>query len=191
LINDTLLGAFAGGIIGFGVAIGRDIVNRRLTSPKITICEESVEAQFDYNSRTSVDKPTKFVGTRIRVRNKGSTAAEDCKASLIMREQDIRVAWHLPKQDYSVIINPNDSEYVDLCAISSIPDSTSQRYIIIFTTERGYGTYQEDGRTMDISGVLEADLKISSRNANRSVKKIWISGIPSKNGKIVYFKKPQ
>jgi hypothetical protein len=95
LINDTLLGAFAGGIIGFGVAIGRDIVNRRLTSPKITICEESVEAQFDYNSRTSVDKPTKFVGTRIRVRNKGSTAAEDCKASLIMREQDIRVAWHL------------------------------------------------------------------------------------------------
>lgn len=191
MINDTLLGAFAGGIIGFGVAIGRDIVNRRLTSPKITICEESVEAQFDYNSRTSVDKPTKFVGTRIRVRNKGSTAAEDCKASLIMREQDIRVAWHLPKQDYSVIINPNDSEYVDLCAISSIPDSTSQRYIIIFTTERGYGTYQEDGRTMDISGVLEADLKISSRNANRSVKKIWISGIPSKNGKIVYFKKPQ
>jgi hypothetical protein len=191
LINDTLLGAFAGGIIGFGVAIGRDIVNRRLTSPKITICEESVEAQFDYNSRTSIDKPTKFAGTRIRVRNKGSTAAEDCKASLIMREQDIRVAWHLPKQDYSVIINPNDSEYVDLCAISSIPDSTSQRYIIIFTTERGYGTYQEDGRTMDISGVLEADLKISSRNANRSVKKIWISGIPSKNGKIVYFKKPQ
>jgi hypothetical protein len=49
---------------------------------------------------------------------------------------------------------------------------------------------QENGRAVDISGVLEADLKISSRNANSSVKKIWISGIPGKNGKIVYFKKP-
>jgi hypothetical protein len=48
----------------------------------------------------------------------------------------------------------------------------------------------ETGRAVDISGVLEADLKISSRNANSSVKKIWISGIPGKNGKIVYFKKP-
>jgi hypothetical protein len=189
LNSDTLLGILIGGIIGLGGAIGRDIINQWRTRPRISVCEESVEVKFDYLS-TLPDQPTKFIGTRIRVYNKGSTAAEDCKASLIVGEQENRVAWLIPKQDFTIIINPYDSEYVDLCAISSSPHPTLQRHTIIFTTERGYGTYQEHGRPVNISGILEADLKISSRNAKRSVKKIWIYGVPGKDGKIVYFKAP-
>ena len=114
---------------------------------------------------------------------------------MIVGEQEYRVAWLLPKQDFTVIINAHDSEYVDLCAISSSPNSSSERHTIIFTTERGYGDSQENGRRVDIqdvvkSGILEADLKISSKNAKRYIKKIWISNVPDKDGRLINIKAP-
>jgi hypothetical protein len=107
-LNSDLLGVLIGGIIGFGVAIGRDIINQWRTRPRISVCEESVEVEIKYGSLSSPDQPNKFIATRIRVQNNGSTAAEDCKASLIVGEQENRVAWLLPKQDYTVIIRINN-----------------------------------------------------------------------------------
>jgi hypothetical protein len=187
---DAILGTLIGGVIGFGSGIGTDIIKRWLSRPRISICEETIQAMFDYPTTKAPaysPDPTKFIGTRIRIQNKGTTAAEDCKATLIVGEQEYRVAWLLSKQDFTIIINSHDSEYVDLCAISSNASEWSSEHIIRFTTELGYGESQNDGRSLNIS---EADLKISSKNAKRSIKKIWISNVPDKDGKIVYFKAP-
>lgn len=190
MVSDALLGAIIGLVGGFGSAIGTDIIKRWITRPKISVCEESVEVNFHYRASKygESDASEEFIGTRIRIQNKGNTAAEDCKATLIVGDQEYRVAWLLPKQDFTVIINALDSEYVDLCAISSSPNRRLEHHrIIIFTTERGYGDSQENGRRMNIPRYLEADLKISSKNAKRSIKKIWISDVPA-DGKIVHFK---
>ena len=173
MVSDALLGAIIGLVGGFGSAIGTDIMKRWITHPRISVCEESVEVKFHYRASKygESDAPEEFSGTMIRIQNKGTTAAEDCKATLIVGEQEYRVASLLPKQDFTVIINSHDSEYVDLCALSSSPNRWSERHRVIFTTERGYGDSQENGRHMNILRYLEADLKISSKNAKRSIKK--------------------
>jgi hypothetical protein len=48
LNSDALLGIFIGGIIGFASGIGTDIIKRWLTRPRIFVCEESVQVEFNY-----------------------------------------------------------------------------------------------------------------------------------------------
>jgi len=61
----------------------------------------------------------RYIVNRIRVTNKGKTAAENCKASLESEGRHLRICWHIPKERYTMTINAKDSEYVDLCAVSA------------------------------------------------------------------------
>lgn len=70
-----------------------------------------------------------YIGTRIKVKNGGRSAAEGCKATLITDETEFRVGWMIPEQNRAVTINAHDVEYLDLCAISE--DGTDR----VFTTE--------------------------------------------------------
>ena len=76
-------------------------------------------------------------------------------------------------------------EYIDLCAIS-LEDNKWTR---IFTTERGYGDNQKDGRQFG-NELIKATIKISSKNSKVAKKDIWIFSKPNSDGKIVSFKEP-
>ena len=65
------------------------------------------------------------------------------KATLVKDNDDVRVGWLIPKEDLTVTLNAHDTEYVDLCAFGIVSNSVTR----IFTTERGYGKQQSDGRT--------------------------------------------
>lgn len=189
LISDSLLGTIAGGIIGFGSSMGTTFLQRWITRPRISIDEQTTEVRMNYAQEDSADNVPgwdEFIATRIKVENNGMTAAENCKAYLMIGNNAHRVAWMLPKDDFSVTINAHDSEYVDLCAISEYSNNEGQRRRFL-TTERGYGKSQQHGRAMEL-GIMPAVLKISSSNAKGSVKKIWISDTPNEHSKIVHFK---
>lgn len=195
LISDTLLGTIVGGIIGFGSAIGASQIQYYITRPIISIKEETTEAYILNEPET----PAKEINidfsqltqyryayhcTRITVENKGWTAAEDCKASLIIKHQQERVAWMIPNKDFTVIINAHDEEQIDLCAF----------YLgyRIFTTERGYQwnpSGELQGRPYLSPELIEAELKVSVKNAKQCTKKIWIRPSPDNHGKMVKFKR--
>ena len=104
----------------------------------------------------------------------------------------------IPREDYTVTINADDAEYIDLCAFGKGSEEGAfgkriqDYYICIFTTERGYGKYQIDGRNLDgwsKNGKIEVELKISCKNAKTCYKDISILDAPDQNGKIVHFQK--
>jgi hypothetical protein len=55
--------------------------------------------------------PIRYTGTRIKVKNDGRSAAEDCKATLITDEAESRVGWMIPEQDWTVTINAYDVKH--------------------------------------------------------------------------------
>lgn len=149
-----------------------DLVKRWLTRRKIIIDEDTTEFDF-YLKKLEIlsivrdplipviEPPYSFIryiGTRIKVKNDGSSTAEGCKATLITHETELRVGWMIPYQDCTVTINAHDVEYLDLCAISE--DDTNR----VCTTERGYGDYVHSGRRLNGS-VIDAKLKVSAKNA--------------------------
>ena len=103
---------------------------------------------------------TRYIGTRIKVDNKGGSAAEDWKATLIIEETELRVGWMMRKEDGTVIINAHDVEYLDLCAIR---EGGTDR---IFTNERGYGDYVDTPSRLG-AGTINANLKVSAKNASK------------------------
>jgi hypothetical protein len=198
MISDTILGTIIGGIIGFGSSIGSTFLQRWIRRPKISINENTTEVKMNYKELDSDqvaimedEEPqrmpqTNFIATRIKVENKGMTAAKNCKASVIRRDNENRIGWMLANDDYTVTINAHDSEYVDLCVISEFTNSEGRR-IRFLTTEHGYGESVQHGRPLP-PGKIEAKLKISAKNAKGCSKTLWIADIPNDQDKIVHFK---
>jgi hypothetical protein len=63
-----------------------------------------------------------FIANGVRVRNRGRSVARDCKAYVESRGNDIeRTGWTLPDNGtaYTLAMNIDIPEYVDLCAISN------------------------------------------------------------------------
>ncbi len=191
VISDSILGTIVGTIVGGGIGfisgVGADWFKRWRTRPIITINEDTSEVDFDLKTYHEpeghvITDPhrTKYTGTRIKVENNGGSAAEDCKATLITKETELRVGWMIPKQDCTVTINADDVEYLDLCAISE--DGT----VLVFTTERGYGDYVDSGRRFNVD-VIDAKLKVSAKNAKQCVKSIRIFNLRDTQDKIVRF----
>jgi hypothetical protein len=200
LISDTLQGTIVGGIIGFGSSLGVGLIQNWLSRPIICISEETTEVLFGYKFHrksikqkgellgiTPVEKEnegdfsTVYVGTRIKVENRGSKAAENCKASIIIRGNEYRVGWMIPKDDFTVTINANDVEYIDLCALGQDQNR-------ILTTEHGYGDLPDEARKLE-DGNKEGHLKVSASNAKQCVRSIRISDVPDSQGKFVYLNK--
>ena len=186
------MGVIVGGILGFLSGVGVDLVKRWLTRRKIIIDEDTTEFDF-YLKKLEIlsivrdplipviEPPYSFIryiGTRIKVKNDGSSAAEGCKATLITHETELRVGWMIPYQDCTVTINAHDVEYLDLCAISE--DDTNR----VCTTERGYGDYVHSGRRLNGS-VIDAKLKVSAKNAKQCVKIVRIFNVRDTQNKIV------
>jgi hypothetical protein len=180
-LSDTVQGAIVGGIIGFGSSIGVKLVQAYTTRPILSISERIT--YWGIGEENSM-----WFAARIIVENNGSTAAEDCKASLIDLDADppiqTRVGWMIPKDDFTVTINAHDTESIDLCAMSINPKGK-----LIITTENGYRKRIEDGYsyTKQITG----QLKVSASNAKQCVKKIWISPVLDHEKKYVYLSRPE
>jgi hypothetical protein len=121
-ISESILGVIVGGIIGFVSGLGSDWIKRWLTRPKIIIDKDTTEVDFYLKKlevRSIVRNPVirviepeyssiRYTGTRIKVKNDGSSAAEGCKATLITAETELRVGWMIPEQDCTVTINAHD-----------------------------------------------------------------------------------
>jgi gas vesicle protein len=187
LLGSTLQGTIVGGIIGFVSAILVDLVKDWINRPKISIKEETVEKQFKYNRILSAAKiiSDNYIGTRIKVQNTGNRAAENCKATLIIDNDEYRLGWMISKEDMTVIINAHDTEFLDVCAVALLENKWRR----IFTTERGYGDNQKDGREFENydNKTIKVQLKISSKNTKTCYKDIWILSQPADNNKIVAF----
>jgi hypothetical protein len=191
VLNESLQGAIVGGIIGFVSAIVVDEFRTWRNRPILEILEETTEKTFDYNRHkvaTGV-KADEFTATRIKIKNKGETAAENCKATLIIDEDEFRIGWMIPRDDLTVTINAHDTEFIDLCAIAYRNNS----WVRIFTTERGYGENQKAGRTFqnNDNNMISGQLKISSKNSKTCLKSIWILDHPNGHNRMVNFHRPQ
>jgi hypothetical protein len=184
LISEGLLGAIVGGIIGLFSGIIVQLVNNWIIRPRLSIDKKTTEYEFNYPAvpqpQEGWDVEQKFVGTRIKIENQGRTAAEECKASVIINKKEYRVAWTNPRQDFTVSINAHDSEYIDLCAIK---EGATIRFL---TNKRGYGESQKDGIRLP-AGDIQAELKISARNAEKCSIDMSISTSPDANKKIIHF----
>ena len=131
-----------------------------------------------------------YLANRITVRNVGKSVANDCKAYIDYREQTQRVAWLLPDRNsgFTIKLNVEDKEFVDLCAIRS-----DGRFRII-PPEQGYLNKYENEYAERLSpeaGELQLTLRITSSNA-RSVERTLrlhstVDHFADKRGRIVEF----
>jgi hypothetical protein len=55
--------------------------------------------------------------TRIKVRNSGNTAAEDCKGIIIQNDIEMKICWWVPSERHKMTINAKSYEYLDICAV--------------------------------------------------------------------------
>lgn len=54
---------------------------------------------------------------RIKVRNDGTTAAEDCKGIIIQNDIEMKICWNVPSERHKMTINAKSYEYLDICAV--------------------------------------------------------------------------
>jgi hypothetical protein len=156
---DVFIG-FALGIVGaIVVNLGVD----RIYRPQIKIEDADIERKIHLSDGNGNRIP--FVAHRIVVKNRGKTAAEGCKAYTIISTNDVeRAAWMRPHDHlvYTVTLNVNDIEYLDLYAI------TEDGRMCVIPLEYGYS-----------KGTIESCRKVGSK----------VNGIPvritSKNGAAV------
>jgi hypothetical protein len=97
-----------------------------------------------------------FNANRIRVRNNGKSAAKDCKVYIHYTENDVEHgAWMIPAPNsgYTITLNVEDREFVDLCSISG--DETQPRVIPL---EHGYS-----GRVDSCTRLPQGDIDITVR----------------------------
>lgn len=69
----------------------------------------------------------KYKVNRIKVRNTGNSAAEDCKGMIIQDGIEVNVCWNIPTQRYKMTINAKSHEFLDLCAF--LQDDASKKVI--------------------------------------------------------------
>ena len=186
LLTNPHLDLILGAIIGFASAIGKDLLKSLIDAPRIKILNEISSSQFDYARYLPNTEPIdEFIGFRIQVENKGNTAAENCKATIIINNEEYRIAWLLRNADSTITLNAHDKEYVDVCAVSIRKD----KWIRIFPTERGYGETQSDGREF-ANGLIKAIIKISSKNSKIVKRDVWFLPSPNSNHEMLSFNQP-
>lgn len=130
-----------------------------------------------------------FNANRIRVRNSGRSAAKDCKAYVHYNDNDVeRTAWMISNansSEFTVTLNVEDREFVDICAIS---DDANQLRVI--PLERGYlGGIGSCTRLPP--GDRNITVRITSSNARPTERNVTLHTnvdlFPNQHGKIVEF----
>lgn len=112
-----------------------------------------------------------FIANRIRIRNVGRSGAKSCKVYVESAEDEIeRTGWMLSDNDtsYTLTLNVDIPEYVDLCAISN--DARTR----VITLERGYKERSVKSCTTLPAGDYEITLRVTSSNARPAPGRIKI-----------------
>lgn len=129
-----------------------------------------------------------YYANRIRVRNTGRSAAKDCKVYVEYHKTILnRSGWMLPDRNsgYTVTLNVQDSEFVDLCAIR---EDGKQR---ILPLERGYTEGAVDLCTTLPNDINELAVRVTSSNAEPTERKVRLYNVinhfPGYYGRIVEF----
>jgi hypothetical protein len=127
--NSVLLGVVIGGVVsGISLFFGqifidwyhRPVLEIDKESSPIAVMTDRQSGRFGEIKGISLDK-IPYVVNRIRVLNKGRTAAENCKATLKSQSENFRVlvCWAITRERYVMTINAKDSEDLDVCAVLS------------------------------------------------------------------------
>lgn len=179
-------------VLGFGLGIIGLIAYKRWEMndirPQIEIQNVVVTKRFHLKDRD--DEPVAFWGNRIRVINKGKTGAKDCKVYVELSENNIeRTAWMLPDSTtpYSLTLNVDIPEYVDLCAIEACGRRTR-----VVTNEHGYRNRTiKSCRPFDKPDRHVIIVRVASSNAKPAERRLILRtaqiGDPKNPGRIVEF----
>ena len=117
-VSDTLLGVIVGGVIGFLSAVGSQIIWNWYTRPIISIERGVTIRTFDLQTEHA-PASREYYANRVKVWNKGQTAARNCKVYIVSGGDQERVSWMIRSgRRHTVTLNAGDFEYIDLCAIS-------------------------------------------------------------------------
>lgn len=179
-------------IAGFVSAVVAAIVIRllidRYKQPVLEIDGAIIIREFLLHSHTKGH--VKYFANRVSVKNRGRSAAKDCKAYIDYEDNTQRTAWLLPDRNsgYTIILNINDREFVDLCAISGID------HVRIFPPERGYENEFDTeyaSRLWPSAGEFDITLRISSSNAKSTERRVRLHNrfkpFPNDPGRIIEF----
>jgi hypothetical protein len=58
-----------------------------------------------------------YIVNRVTIKNRGRSAAENCKGVLKIKERQEKICWNVPLEVYKMTINADSEEYLDVCAI--------------------------------------------------------------------------
>jgi hypothetical protein len=130
-----------------------------------------------------------FYANRIRVRNRGRSAAKDCKVYVDYTKNDIeRAAWMVSNASsgYTLTLNVEDREFIDLCAVSE--DINQPRVIPL---EYGYSRGRIYSCTTLQPGDLDITVRVTSSNARSTERRVRLHNrfdhFPQQRGRIVEF----
>jgi hypothetical protein len=68
-------------------------------------------------SRELRDFKVQYIVNRVIIKNKGRSAAENCKGALKINNSEEKICWSIPSERYKMTINVDSSEYLDVCAV--------------------------------------------------------------------------
>jgi hypothetical protein len=161
--------------------------SRYLESWKIKRMQPEIEIQ-NYVIPVVIDhevdgNKTRFIVNRLVVINKGKSGAKDCKVYVRIEERSRyqRVGWMLPDDNsaFTVTLNVNTPEYVDLIAISE-----DGRHIV-FTDERGLKVKPGIELVETLPGKIPAWVIVASSNAEPAERRFNIKFIPPRSDRII------
>ena len=188
-ILELVLGFVTAVLSGIAIKMIIDYILR----PVLQIEDSSqsiIVRSFQMHSHDNERGHYSYLANRISVRNVGKSAAKDCKAYFDYREQTQRVAWLLPDRNsgFTIVLNVEDKEFVDLCAIRS-----DGRFRII-PPEQGYVNEYENEYAERLSpevGEINLTLRITSSNAKPVTRTLrlhsTVNHFPDQHGRIVEF----
>jgi hypothetical protein len=181
---------FVAPFIAFGLGILAGIVIKhweiRYSRPVISIISQVIVRGFGLTDESGA--VITYFANRVKVTNTGRTGAKDCKAYVDFGENDIeRTGWMLPDDNtaYSLTLNVNVIEYVDLCAISV--DGLTR----VVTLEYGYRKGTVGSCRILPPGNRNLVVRVTSSNAQPAARTVrlcdTIDHFPNQLGRIVEF----
>lgn len=189
-------------ILGFVTAVGAGILIKLWIEHyfrPILVIEGNeaivVRTIYLYTNIIQGNVPIEYYANRIRVRNKGKSAAKDCKVYVDYPHENTeheidteRAAWLVPyaNSGYTLTLNVNDKEFVDLCAIS---DDVNQPRVI--PLEYGYTQGRIDSCTLLPPVDMDIAVRITSSNAKPTERSVRlhtaVDHFVNQHGRIVEF----
>jgi hypothetical protein len=193
VITGFILNPVGSLIVGFASAVIAGIGIRLWLNhhyrPRLVIEGNDTIIVKDFHLLDPEGRETLLKGNRIRVRNKGRSAAKDCKAFVHYSASDVkRTAWLIPDNDigYTLTLNVQDREFVDLCSISD------NGQIRIIPPEHGYTKNQRYDAYVHLPPERTSiTVRITSSTAKPTEREVRlytvVNHFPNDRGRIVEF----